>query len=127
MTSHQVAFRYTKKYGTDKLRVLTLVKNRGKGGAVRMVRSKRSKNNMCDCSTEAALWKCFWFFYCYLCHFLSHLKGTMSSRGKFILMADADGATKFSDIEKVEAGLHDLNPKPVWQCSLFILVSHIHV
>lgn len=41
----------------------------------------------------------------------------MSSRGKVILMADADGATKFSDIEKVEAGLHDLNPKPVWRCS----------
>ncbi|KAK2828328.1 hypothetical protein Q5P01_019362 [Channa striata] len=27
-------------------------------------------------------------------------------------MADADGATKFSDIEKVEAGLNELNPKP---------------
>lgn len=45
----------------------------------------------------------------------------MSSRGKVILMADADGATKFSDIEKVEAGLHDLNPKPVQMCSS---VSH---
>lgn len=51
----------------------------------------------------------------------------MSSRGKFILMADADGATKFSDIEKVEAGLNDLKPKPVWQCSLFILLSYMHV
>lgn len=28
-------------------------------------------------------------------------------------MADADGATKFEDLEKVEAGLKDLNPKPV--------------
>lgn len=45
--------------------------------------------------------------------FLSLLKGTLSSRGKVILMADADGATKFSDIEKLEAGLNDLNPKPV--------------
>uniref|UniRef100_A0A667YXT6 Dolichyl-phosphate beta-glucosyltransferase n=1 Tax=Myripristis murdjan TaxID=586833 RepID=A0A667YXT6_9TELE len=70
----EVALQYTRKYGADKVRVLTLVKNRGKGGAVRM--------------------------------------GTMSSRGKLILMADADGATKFADIEKVEAGLHDLNPKP---------------
>lgn len=34
----QVALRYTRKYGADKVRVLTLVKNRGKGGAVRMVR-----------------------------------------------------------------------------------------
>lgn len=70
----EVAMQYTKKYGADKVRVLTLVKNRGKGGAVRM--------------------------------------GTLSSRGKFILMADADGATKFCDIEKVEAGLNELNPKP---------------
>ncbi len=29
--------KYTKKYGAKKVRVLTLVKNRGKGGAVRMV------------------------------------------------------------------------------------------
>ncbi|XP_071369890.1 dolichyl-phosphate beta-glucosyltransferase isoform X2 [Centroberyx affinis] len=65
---------YTRKYGADKVRVLTLVKNRGKGGAVRM--------------------------------------GTLSSRGKVILMADADGATKFADVEKVEAGLHHLDPKP---------------
>lgn len=28
-------------------------------------------------------------------------------------MADADGATKFSDLEKVEAGLKDLNTGPV--------------
>lgn len=70
----EVALRYTRKYGADKVRVLTLVRNRGKGGAVRM--------------------------------------GTMSSRGKVILMADADGATKFADLEKVEAGLKELNPKP---------------
>ncbi|XP_017273449.1 dolichyl-phosphate beta-glucosyltransferase [Kryptolebias marmoratus] len=70
----EVALRYTKKYGAEKVRVLTLVKNRGKGGAVRM--------------------------------------GTLSSRGKLILMADADGATRFSDIEKVEAGLKNLSLGP---------------
>ncbi|XP_047464004.1 dolichyl-phosphate beta-glucosyltransferase [Mugil cephalus] len=70
----EVALRYTRKYSADKVRVLTLVENRGKGGAVRM--------------------------------------GTFSSRGKVILMADADGATKFADIEKVEAGLHSLNSGP---------------
>ncbi|KAM6907312.1 dolichyl-phosphate beta-glucosyltransferase [Xenentodon cancila] len=70
----EVASRYTRKYSADKVRVLTLVQNRGKGGAVRM--------------------------------------GTLSSRGKFILMADADGATKFSDIEKVEAGLKNLTAGP---------------
>ncbi|KAJ8266683.1 hypothetical protein GJAV_G00133440 [Gymnothorax javanicus] len=69
----EVALNYTRMYGADKVRVLTLVQNRGKGGAVRM--------------------------------------GTLSSRGKLILMADADGATKFADIEKVEAGLRDISPK----------------
>uniref|UniRef100_A0A3B4EB03 dolichyl-phosphate beta-glucosyltransferase n=1 Tax=Pygocentrus nattereri TaxID=42514 RepID=A0A3B4EB03_PYGNA len=74
LEKRQVALGYTKKYGADKVRVLTLKKNRGKGGAVRM--------------------------------------GTLSSRGRLILMADADGATKFGDIEKVEAGLENLSPKP---------------
>ncbi|MGH0173703.1 UNVERIFIED_CONTAM: hypothetical protein FKN15_066265 [Acipenser sinensis] len=39
-------------------------------------------------------------------------KGTQRCRGKLILMADADGATKFADIEKMESGLKDLQPKP---------------
>uniref|UniRef100_F6Q420 Dolichyl-phosphate beta-glucosyltransferase n=1 Tax=Callithrix jacchus TaxID=9483 RepID=F6Q420_CALJA len=62
------------KYGSDKVRVITLVKNRGKGGAIRM--------------------------------------GIFSSRGEKILMADADGATKFPDVEKLEKGLKDLQPWP---------------
>ncbi|NXA41237.1 ALG5 glucosyltransferase, partial [Eudromia elegans] len=70
----EVALKYSKKYGSDKVRVLPLVKNRGKGGAVRM--------------------------------------GVFSSRGEKILMADADGATKFPDIEKVEEGLKNLQPLP---------------
>lgn len=56
------------------MRVISLEKNRGKGGAVRT--------------------------------------GVFSSRGKKILMADADGATKFADIEKVEEGLNNLRPWP---------------
>lgn len=42
-------------------------------------------------------------------------------------MADADGATKFADIDKVEAGLNDLNPKPVWLCSVITVLSYIYV
>ncbi|XP_042541749.1 dolichyl-phosphate beta-glucosyltransferase isoform X2 [Dipodomys spectabilis] len=72
--TYEVAFKYCQKYGSDKVRVLTLVKNRGKGGAVRM--------------------------------------GVFSSRGEKILMADADGATKFPDVEKLEKGLNDLQPWP---------------
>ncbi|XP_059540348.1 dolichyl-phosphate beta-glucosyltransferase isoform X1 [Myotis daubentonii] len=70
----KVAFKYCQKYGSDKIRVITLVKNRGKGGAIKM--------------------------------------GIFSSRGEKILMADADGATKFPDVEKLEKGLKDLQPWP---------------
>uniref|UniRef100_A0A023GMZ9 Dolichyl-phosphate beta-glucosyltransferase n=1 Tax=Amblyomma triste TaxID=251400 RepID=A0A023GMZ9_AMBTT len=59
-----VGMQYSLKYGTENVRVLTLAKNRGKGGAVRM--------------------------------------GMLSARGKWLLFADADGATKFSDLDKLE-------------------------
>ena len=61
----KVAMNYCIKFGANKIRVITLIKNRGKGGAVRI--------------------------------------GVLSSRGKLILFADADGATKFSDFEKLES------------------------
>lgn len=35
----EVGLSYSQKFGCDKVRVLTLTKNRGKGGAVRMVNS----------------------------------------------------------------------------------------
>lgn len=70
----KVALRYSQRYGSDKVRVIRLAQNRGKGGAVRM--------------------------------------GVLNSRGEKILMADADGATKFPDVEKLEKGLSDLQPWP---------------
>lgn len=63
----QVGLEYGKKFGVDKVKVLTFEKNRGKGGAVRM--------------------------------------GVFHSCGKKILFADADGATKFADLNHVEEGL----------------------
>jgi len=65
----QVVLDYSKKYGVDKVRLLHLIKNRGKGGAVRL--------------------------------------GVLSSRGKCILFADADGATKFADYDKLYKALED--------------------
>lgn len=107
---HQVALRYTNQYSADKVRVLTLVRNRGKGGAVRMVRLDCRKFFFSSSSWSnwvgSILITNDWIS-------LLLLKGTLSSRGKLILMADADGATKFSDIEKVETGLKDLNSGPV--------------
>lgn len=65
-----VAQSYVEKYGSDKVRCLELIKNRGKGGAVRL--------------------------------------GVQSSRGAAILFADADGASKFEDLTKLEAALKNL-------------------
>ncbi|KAL0099502.1 hypothetical protein PUN28_020191 [Cardiocondyla obscurior] len=60
-----VAHHYASKYNT--IRVLNLVKNRGKGGAVRL--------------------------------------GMLSARGSALLFADADGATKFNDLQKLDESL----------------------
>lgn len=54
----------------ENIRVLDLVKNRGKGGAVRL--------------------------------------GVLSARGSAILFADADGATKFRDLEKLDESLRSM-------------------
>ncbi|CAG5120894.1 unnamed protein product [Candidula unifasciata] len=66
----EVGLMHSEKYGTEKVRVLTLYKNRGKGGAVRL--------------------------------------GVLSSRGKNILFVDADGASRFSDLDKLEDSLNSL-------------------
>lgn len=85
-----------------------------------MVRQKHYINSLFVCLFVSAC-TCVRLFTVHLS--LSNLKGTMSSRGKLILMADADGATKFPDLEKVEAGLCELNPKPV--CLSFVCPTHV--
>lgn len=59
----ELGLKYSKKYTSAKFRVLDLIENRGKGGAVRL--------------------------------------GMLSTRGKFSLFADADGATDFKDFGKL--------------------------
>ena len=63
-TTTKTALTWSKKLGSEKLRVLTLEKNLGKGGAVR--------------------------------------RGMLVSRGKWLLFADADGATTFSELAKLQ-------------------------
>lgn len=65
-----VGLDYVEKFGCDKVRVLTLGKNRGKGGAVRM--------------------------------------GMLRARGENLLFADADGATTFPDLIKLEEAMEGL-------------------
>lgn len=58
-----VALRYADKHSTQRIRVLTLEANQGKGGAVQ--------------------------------------QGMLHARGRYLLMADADGATRFSDLDQL--------------------------
>lgn len=62
-TADLVRERYSRVHGTDRVRVLQLSRNRGKGGAVR--------------------------------------RGMVQGRGRMLLMADADGATRFADLDRL--------------------------
>jgi dolichyl-phosphate beta-glucosyltransferase len=66
----EVGLEYVKKYGSDRIRVLTLKQNQGKGGAVQ--------------------------------------QGMLAARGQYLLMVDADGATRISDLEKLEEKLRSI-------------------
>lgn len=58
-----IVLSYVDQYSADKIKLMELSRNRGKGGAVR--------------------------------------KGCLSAHGEYILFCDADGATQFSDLEKM--------------------------
>jgi len=65
-----IGHKYSTEYGSEKVRVLDLKPNRGKGGAVKL--------------------------------------GMLSARGALLLFADADGATKFSELTKLEDNMAKL-------------------
>ncbi|KAJ6830855.1 dolichyl-phosphate beta-glucosyltransferase-like [Iris pallida] len=69
----KVAFGFVRKYKIDRVRVILLGRNHGKGEAIR--------------------------------------KGMLHSRGELLLMLDADGATKVTDLEKLECQIHMLAKK----------------
>lgn len=83
----ECALKYSKKYTCEKFRVLELVQNRGKGGAVRY--------------------------------------GMMSSRGKYLLFADADGATKFPDYNLLEKSIYKLAKS--WKDDVIAIGSRAHL
>jgi dolichyl-phosphate beta-glucosyltransferase len=83
----ETALQYSKKLTCQKFRVLELIENRGKGGAVRL--------------------------------------GMLSSRGKYLLFADADGATKFSDYTNLERSILKLTD--TWQKDAISIGSRAHL
>jgi len=82
-----LALKYSKRYTCEKFRVLELIENRGKGGAVRM--------------------------------------GMLSARGCNLLFADADGATKFADFNKLEESMKTLTTN--WQKDAIVIGSRAHL
>ena len=72
-TSELIMKQYVQKYSSDKIRLLKLFKNNGKGGAVR--------------------------------------KGMVRGRGKYLLFADADGASAAFEIENMLAAIKKLEKK----------------
>uniref|UniRef100_A0A0K8TZG1 Dolichyl-phosphate beta-glucosyltransferase n=1 Tax=Bactrocera latifrons TaxID=174628 RepID=A0A0K8TZG1_BACLA len=82
-----LALKYSKRYTVDKFRVLELLDNRGKGGAVRL--------------------------------------GMLSARGRYLLFADADGATKFSDYDKLENNMKSITKD--WQLDGIVVGSRSHL
>lgn len=83
----KVALEYSKKFTCQKFRVLELIENRGKGGAVRL--------------------------------------GMMSSRGRYLLFADADGATKFADYTSLERRM--LKMANDWKENALAIGSRAHL
>ncbi|XP_035905299.1 dolichyl-phosphate beta-glucosyltransferase [Anopheles stephensi] len=84
----KVAMEYVDRFGSEKVRVLKLIENRGKGGAVRL--------------------------------------GMLSSRGQFLLFADADGATKFADYEKLERSMREMTGSD-WKRDALAIGSRAHL
>ena len=44
---------------------------------------------------------------------MTFIKGMLAARGDFLLMVDADGATRFSDLQKLESEMKQLMKKSV--------------
>lgn len=51
----------------------------------------------------------------------------LSTRGRQLLFADADGATKFEDLEKLEAEMRKLTPIDEWENPAIVIGSRAHL
>lgn len=80
-----VVLKYVRQYGVDKVRLLQFVRNRGKGGAIRMV-------SVYEVGIIFDMYTCF-------------PQGCLSARGERILFLDADGATEITDMQRLEEAL----------------------
>lgn len=55
------------------------------------------------------------------------LQGMLSARGRQLLFADADGATQFSDLEKLEIEMRKLTPPDEWENPAIVIGSRAHL
>jgi dolichyl-phosphate beta-glucosyltransferase len=73
--------------GADRLRVIKLEKNRGKGGAVKHVQTTFLSSFLVPFSEDMSI------------------QGMLFARGSALLFADADGASRFSDLDLLSSSL----------------------
>ena len=93
----EVVRNYCVQEGTERVRLLKLYRNHGKGGAVRKVSKPHATQARCDTDTRS------------LTHAHTHAsptpQGMLRGRGQYLLMVDADGATVASELGALEARL----------------------
>jgi hypothetical protein len=111
--------------GSDKLRLLKLVKNMGKGGAVsgKLGAGRRLQLNP-NTPPPARGYSTL-----HPAHHAQHQvrKGMMRARGEYLLMADADGATSAADVHNVLAKVRGLvRAQPLSLHSLSLSHTHTH-
>ena len=129
----KIGFEYINKYGLDVIRLLKQGVNQGKGAAVRKVifcaRSwyRHLEAFVISIMLNVVRWTVpitggvfarvciLWYVLCLLftrCYQLKYssfhseilwLQGMLCSRGQLLLMLDADGASRITDLEKLEA------------------------
>ena len=87
--SLQEALKFVTQYGAEKVRLLEFVRNRGKGGAVRMV-----SHPLLTVPSP------------YQSPFIP--QGCLSCRGRRVLFLDADGATEITDTSRLENAMDKL-------------------
>lgn len=51
----------------------------------------------------------------------------LSARGRQLLFADADGATKFEDLEKLEVEMRTITPPDEWENPAIVIGSRAHL
>ena len=100
-TAQALSKKWNEENGVE-IRVVTLTRNRGKGGAVQHV-------SPLDCPYQDRRMSCCAFGVTRAAVSADTFQGVCHARGRLILFADADGATRFSDLNDLLAAMDKIS------------------